>query len=118
MNCILSPNRKLYDVMTKGSGDARTQPLYFLITTAGNDENSICYQVHQKAIDIMKGRKHDPRFYPVIYGAGRDEDWSSPEVWKKANPLWVSRSKWRRLRMPIIQLRKTQLKKIPSDNYG
>lgn len=80
------PNRKLYDVMTKGSGDARTQPLYFLITTAGNDEHSICYQVHQKAIDIMKGRKHDPRFYPVIYGAGRDEDWSSPEVWKKANP--------------------------------
>ena len=80
------PNRKLYDVMTKGSGDARTQPLYFLITTAGNDENSICYQVHQKAIDIMKGRKHDPRFYPVIYGAGRDEDWSSPEIWKKANP--------------------------------
>ncbi|WPP07075.1 terminase TerL endonuclease subunit [Limosilactobacillus fermentum] len=80
------PNRKLYDVMTKGSGDARTQPLYFLITTAGNDENSICYQVHQKAIDIMKGRKHDSRFYPVIYGAGRDEDWSSPAVWKKTNP--------------------------------
>ncbi|WP_311319154.1 terminase large subunit [Limosilactobacillus fermentum] len=80
------PNRKLYDVMTKGSGDARTQPLYFLITTAGNDENSICYQVHQKAIDIMKGRKHDSRFYPVIYGASQDEDWSSPEVWKKANP--------------------------------
>lgn len=58
----------------------------FLITTAGNNENSICYQVHQKAIDIMKDRKHDPRFYPVIYGASRDEDWSSPAVWKKANP--------------------------------
>ena len=28
------PNRKLYDVMTKGSGDARMQPLFFLITTA------------------------------------------------------------------------------------
>lgn len=27
------PNRKLYDVLTKGSGDARMQPLYFLITT-------------------------------------------------------------------------------------
>ena len=24
------PNRALFDVMTKGSGDARTQPLYFL----------------------------------------------------------------------------------------
>lgn len=80
------PNRKLYDVMTKGSGDARTQPLYFLITTAGTAEHSICYQVHQKALDIMEGRKHDPRFYPVIYGADREEDWSDPEVWKKANP--------------------------------
>lgn len=29
------PNRKLFDVMTKGSGDAHMQqPLYFLITTA------------------------------------------------------------------------------------
>ena len=37
------PNRKLFDVMTKGSGDARMQPLYFLITTAGNDTKSICY---------------------------------------------------------------------------
>lgn len=44
------PNRKLFDVMTKGSGDARMQPLYFLITTAGTDTNSICYETHQKAL--------------------------------------------------------------------
>ena len=80
------PNRKLYDVMTKGSGDARTQPLYFLITTAGNDTNSICYEVHQKAKDILEGRKHDPSFYPVIYGADEDDDWTDPKVWEKANP--------------------------------
>ena len=29
------PNRALYDVMLHGSGDARKQPLFFLITTAG-----------------------------------------------------------------------------------
>ena len=80
------PNRKLFDVMTKGSGDARMQPLYFLITTAGNDTNSICYEVHQKAKDILEGRKIDPTFYPVIYGAEPDEDWTSPAVWKKVNP--------------------------------
>ena len=108
------PNRKLYDVMTKGSGDARTQPLYFLITTAGNDENSICYQVHQKAIDIMKGRKHDSRFYPVIYGAGRDEDWSSPAVWKKTNPSLGITVKMERSKMPIIQPRKIRPKRTPS----
>ena len=80
------PDRRLYDVMTKGSGDARTQPLYFFITTAGNDINSICYEVHSKAKDIIEGRKKDSTFYPVIYGAGEDEDWTSPKVWEKVNP--------------------------------
>ena len=80
------PNRKLFDVMTKGSGDARMQPLYFLITTAGTDTHSICYETHQKAKDILEGRKIDPTFYPVIYGADESEDWTDPKVWRKANP--------------------------------
>lgn len=80
------PDRKLYDVMTKGSGDARMQPMYFNITTAGTDTHSICYEVHNQALDIIEGRKIDHTFYPVIYGAKEDEDWTSTEVWKKANP--------------------------------
>ena len=80
------PNRKLFDVMTKGSGDARMQPLYFLITTAGTDTRSICYETHQKAKDILEGQKIDPTFYPVIYGADEGGDWTDPKVWKKANP--------------------------------
>lgn len=80
------PNRKLFDVMTKGSGDARMQPLYFLITTAGTDTRSICYETHQKAKDILEGRKIDSTFYPVIYGADESDDWTDPKVWKKANP--------------------------------
>jgi phage terminase large subunit-like protein len=80
------PNRKLFDVMTKGSGDARMQPLYFLITTAGTDTHSICYEIHKKAKDIIEGRKIDPTFYPVIYGADESDDWTDPAVWRKANP--------------------------------
>lgn len=80
------PNRELYDVMTKGSGDARVQPLFFLITTAGTDRNSICYEVHQKAVDILEGRKIDPTFYPLIYGIDNDADWSDEKNWYKANP--------------------------------
>ena len=80
------PNRKLFDVMTKGSGDARMQPLYFLITTAGTDTHSICYETHQKAKDIIEGRKIDPTFYPVIYGADESDEWTDPKGWKKANP--------------------------------
>lgn len=80
------PNRELFDVMTKGSGDARTQPLFFLITTAGNNRHSVCFEQHQKAEDIILGRKIDQTFYPVIYGASDEADWTSEEVWYKANP--------------------------------
>jgi phage terminase large subunit-like protein len=80
------PNRQLYDVMTKGSGDARKQPLFFLITTAGTDRNSICYEVHQKAVDILRGKKRDPTFYPVIYSIEDGEDWSDEKVWYRVNP--------------------------------
>ena len=80
------PNRALYDVMLHGSGDARKQPLFFLITTAGTDRNSICWEVHSKAKDIIEGRKHDKSFYPVIYGAEDDDDWGDEKVWYKANP--------------------------------
>ncbi len=80
------PNRQLYDVLTKGSGDAREQPLYFLITTAGTDRESICYEVHTKAVDILAGRRIDHTFYPVVYGLSDEEDWTDEENWKKANP--------------------------------
>lgn len=80
------PNRKLFDVMTKGAGYARAQPLSFLITTAGTDTQSICYETHKKAQDIIAGRKSDPTFYPVIYGADEDDDWTCPKTWSKANP--------------------------------
>ena len=80
------PTRALYDVMTQGSGDARKQPLWFLLTTAGTDRNSICWEVHQKALDILEGRKIDPRFYPVIFGLPDEADWTSEENWYRANP--------------------------------
>lgn len=80
------PNRKLYDVLTKGSGDAREQPLFFIITTAGNDKNSICYELHTKALDLMAGRKKDSTFYPVVYGLEHEEDWTDEANWYKANP--------------------------------
>ena len=80
------PTRALYDVMTQGSGDARKQPLWFFLTTAGTDHNSVCWEVHQKALDILEGRKRDPRFYPVVYGLPDDADWQDEQNWYKCNP--------------------------------
>ena len=80
------PTRALYDVMTQGSGDARKQPLWFFLTTAGTDRKSVCWEVHQKALDILEGRKQDPRFYPVVYGLPDDADWQDEQNWYKCNP--------------------------------
>ncbi|MGM9623595.1 MAG: terminase large subunit [Butyricicoccus porcorum] len=80
------PTPHLYNVLTKGSGDAREQPLFFLITTAGTDRNSICYAIHTKAKDILENRRVDASFYPVIYGIEDDDDWSDEDNWRKANP--------------------------------
>lgn len=79
-------DRKLYDVLTKYSGSSRTQGLTVTITTAGNNKNSICYEIHSKALDILAGRKHDPAFYPVIYGLTDEDDISDEANWYKANP--------------------------------
>ena len=80
------PNRQLYDVLTKGSSDARQNPLHFIITTAGNDRHSIAYELHTKAVDILEGRRVDPTFYPVVYGLKYDEDWEDEANWYKVNP--------------------------------
>ena len=80
------PNRQLYDVLTKGSSDARQNPLHFIITTAGTDRHSIAFELHTKAVDILEGRRVDPTFYPVVYGLKDDEDWEDEANWYKVNP--------------------------------
>jgi phage terminase large subunit-like protein len=87
------PSRDLWDVMTKGAGDARTQPLWWVITTAGSDPDrvTIGWEVHEKAESIIIARetgdvsKDIPTWYPVIYGY-QGEDIFNESNWAKANP--------------------------------
>ena len=80
------PNRELYDVLTKGASDARTNPLAFIITTAGDNRESIGYEVHTKAKEILEGNREDPTFYPVIYSLDMEKDWKDEKNWHCANP--------------------------------
>ncbi len=86
------PNRELVDVLTT-STSARTQPLTVYLTTAGYDRNSICWEKHEYARKIIDGVQEDFRFYPVIFAADREDDWTKEEIWFKANPnLGISKS--------------------------
>ncbi len=81
----VQPNRDLWDVLTTSTG-ARRQPLVVAITTAGYDKNSICYEQHEYATQILEGIIEDDSYYPYIRAAGEDEDWLDPETWIRCNP--------------------------------
>ncbi|MDR2743933.1 MAG: terminase large subunit [Desulfovibrio sp.] len=80
------PDRRFYDVMTHGSGRARRQPLHFIITTAGSEKGTVCWEKHQHAVQILKGERTDHSFYPTIFAADESDDWTSEATWRKANP--------------------------------
>lgn len=82
------PNRELYDTMTFGAGAARKEPLWWVITTAGNDpdKNSIGWEVHEQAQKIIDGELEDPSWYAKIYNAPDDADIFDESTWYKANP--------------------------------
>ncbi len=77
--------RELYDVLQTGTA-ARRQPLTFIITTAGFDRKSICYEVYQHACAVRDGAVKDDSFLPVIYELDPKDDWRDESVWSKANP--------------------------------
>ncbi len=79
------PNRELYDVLKTAMGKRR-QPMMIMITTAGYDRNSICWEQHEYARQVAAGIVDDPTFYPAIWCAEDGDDWTSPAVWRKANP--------------------------------
>ena len=73
----------LLDVTSMG---ARRQPLLVAITTAGYDRESICWEQHEYARQVLSGVIVDPSFYALIAAADEADDWTAPETWRKANP--------------------------------
>lgn len=82
------PNRDLWDVMTFGAGAARREPLWLVITTAGDDPDrkSIGWEVHEYARKVIDGEIVDPSWYARIYSAPEDANIFDEAVWYKANP--------------------------------
>jgi phage terminase large subunit-like protein len=74
--------------MTFGAGDTREQPIWLVITTAGDDpdRNSIGWEIHEKAQKIISGELIDPRWHCVVYGAEEGDDIYDEKIWYKVNP--------------------------------
>lgn len=78
-------DRRFWDALRYG-GAARRQPMIVIITTAGYDRESVCWNMHERALGILDGTFVDEAMLPVWYGATEDDDWMAPETWRKANP--------------------------------
>jgi phage terminase large subunit-like protein len=79
------PTRELWDVLTTSVG-ARRQPLVVAITTAGFDRESICWEQHEYARQVLEGIFEDPSYFAYIRAADQEDDWLDEDVWARANP--------------------------------
>ncbi len=127
------PKRDLWNVLQTGTG-SRRQPLMWAITTAGSDQNSICYDLHEYTQRVLKGFEGgfvDDSFFGIIYTLDRKSDWPElqtkeehndnpsgaveddifdPAVWIKANPnLGVS------VKLDDIESLAKRARAIPAD---
>jgi len=78
-------SRELWETLSRGVS-ARRQPVTLVITTAGSDRESICYEMHERAIDVIEGKRDDPTMLPVVFRLPAEADWTDESVWPLANP--------------------------------
>lgn len=82
------PNRDLWDVMTFGAGAARKEPLWWVITTAGDDpdRHSVGWEQHEYARKVRDGEHTDPYWYVKMFNAPDDCDIFDEKIWFEVNP--------------------------------
>lgn len=79
------PSRELFDTLARGLGKRR-QALLLMVTTAGDDEESICYEEWEYARRVISGTIDDAQYLPVIFEGEPQDDWTDERVWKRLNP--------------------------------
>ena len=73
------------ETMETGMG-AREQPLLLMITTAGNDVSSPCFDMEAECKKLLDGVFEDDQIFALIYGIDEADNWTDPEILIKANP--------------------------------
>lgn len=119
------PNRDLWDVMTFGAGSARVQPVWIVLTTAGDDpdRHSIGWEIHEQCRRILAARTgtgpvedDNPIWLPVMYGMPDDPeeiekiDIYDEAVWRRCNPSIGITVPLRTIRQEAAEAKKSEAK--------
>lgn len=94
------PNRDLWDIMTFGAGSGRKQPVWIVLTTAGDDPDrgSIGWEVHEKAVGVRDARRlrkildegGDPRqVLSLRHVSDEDMDQAQEDLLARDLPNWL-----------------------------
>lgn len=78
-------NRELFDALMY-AGAARRQPLFIVLTTAGNSHESIGWELHERAEKVATGALMDHEQLVYIATAPANDPIDAPATWRKANP--------------------------------
>lgn len=77
--------RDLVEVMQTSQG-SREAPLMVNLSTAGYDRHTILYEKYEYAKKVHQSIIIDPAFFPIVYEAAPEDDWTDPKVWARCNP--------------------------------
>jgi len=77
--------RKLFKTVTD-SMVKRSQPLTVIITTAGEGQGGLAWDMWNYSHGVASGEIDDPTFAPIIFAAPPDADWRDESAWHAANP--------------------------------
>jgi len=79
--------RKLYEVLETGV-NKRDQSMLWTITTAGWNIAGICYEIRRYLLAVLEGNSEDHGFFGIIWTIDDEDDWTTIEALRKANPNW------------------------------
>ena len=74
-----------YDAMRTGMG-ARSQPLLFIISTAGTNLEGPCLAKQREIERVLEGAEENERLFGLIYQADPELDWTSEDALRMATP--------------------------------
>jgi phage terminase large subunit-like protein len=83
------PTSEMYNVMESAQGQ-RSQPLIYIITTAGKDTESPCYKEYEYCKMILEGQSRNDRYFVMIRELDEKDDEHDQKNWVKSNPLIMS----------------------------
>lgn len=80
------PSRAVMNAIESGQGSV-TNPLIFIITTAGDNIEGVCYQYRKMVCSVLEQRMFDERMFGIIYTVDEGEDpITNRACWPKAIP--------------------------------